>query len=209
MVNKIALVPVNFLILCFLLVNFSPGRTENPENWIFRFAFGPVFPNASQLVGADSPNGLNISAGMSYLLNPRMMLSVVLHFDYFSDDLRTDYRTYIVLLNPTTDIRIHPFPVRSKISPFLSGGLSPGLYLNTSPASVEEGNIDPYSNARDYSLDVGYSLRYGLGSNFNVAKNIYLWIEWQYTRFGFFSNKEPLHYRSLMIGLLMDVEWIF
>jgi opacity protein-like surface antigen len=208
MTTRMLKFPVEFVFF-ILLLNFSSGKAANPENWSFRFGFGAIFPDASQLVGADSPNGLNISAGMCYLLNSRMMLSVVLHFDYFSDDLRTDYRTYIVLLNPTTEVRVHPLPVQGKISPYVSGGLAPGLYLNSQPVLTEDGTVDPYSNERNYSYDVGYSIRYGLGSNFNVARDIYLWVEWQYSRFGFFSGKAPLHYRALTIGLLMNVDLNF
>ena len=55
---------ISLILWCSPMVLPLQGETPNP--WNFRFGFGVIFPDASEIVGANSPNGMNISAGMGY-----------------------------------------------------------------------------------------------------------------------------------------------
>ncbi|MBN2365805.1 MAG: hypothetical protein JXL67_06535 [Calditrichaeota bacterium] len=195
--------------LMFMIGLSTSTYSQNDAFWSFRFGWGPVFPDADQLVGANSPNGINISAGMSYCFNPRIYADIGLHFDYFTDDQRRDYKTHIIIFSPVAEFRLYALPARSRISPYLIGGFAPSLYVNTSPLEEQNGEFDPYSSSRNYDIQVGYSLKYGLGSNISLGEGFILWFEWRYNRFGFLNNRDPVLYRILMLGILMDVEWIF
>lgn len=197
------------VILCILLFFAISASAQDESPWSFRFGWGPVFPDAAQLVGANSPNGINISASMAYRLNSRIYTDFSLHFDYFTDDLRTDYKTYIVLFSPLAEIRLHALPAQSRISPYLIGAAGPSLFVNTKPGRQSDQEIDPYSDSREYEINAGYSLKYGLGSNIALGKDIILWLEWRYNRFGFLSSRDPILYRIFMFGLLLDIEWLF
>jgi hypothetical protein len=192
--------------LCLVTVYPLPGET--PHSWHFRFGFGAIFPDAAEIVGANSPTGLNISAGMGYQCYSHLQLLGTVHFDYFTDDKRTDFKTYIVVLSTTAEGKIHILPITSKISPYLVGGLAPGLYVNTKPYTEGGQEYDPYTTSRDYELKPGYTLKYGVGSNFIIGGDLRIFAEWVYSRFGFFQSKDPLFYRAFMMGLLLDVDWI-
>ncbi len=71
---------ISLTLLCYLMVLPLQGDTPNP--WNFRFGFGVIFPDASEIVGANSPNGMNISAGMGYQYFSHLQLLGTLHFDY-------------------------------------------------------------------------------------------------------------------------------
>lgn len=195
------------LTIQILLVFASEGITQQPDLWSFRFGFGPLFPDASEIVGANTPNGLNICAGIAYQYRSRLVLQGTAHFDYFTDDKRLDFRTYVIIFNLTFETRLHALSAKSKLSPYLIGGLAPALYRNTQPYIEKGGQLDPYSTKRVETLNIGYSLKYGMGTTINLSDSMELWIEWHYTRFGFFKRVDPIHYRSLLIGLLLDVDW--
>lgn len=196
---------ISLILLCSPMVLPLQGDTPNP--WNFRFGFGVIFPDASEIVGANSPNGMNISAGMGYQYFSHLQLLGTLHFDYFTDDKRTDFKTYIIVLGANIETKIHLLSMAKKISPYVISGLAPALYVNTKPF-VEGGDYDPYSNSREYELEPAYTIKYGLGSNFIIGGDLRIFTEWVYTRLGFFSSKDPLFYRALMIGLLLDIDWI-
>ena len=196
---------VTMLLLTGMII---PAHAVEKDNWSFRFGLGSLFPDASEIIAPNSPNGLNISASMAYLYRPRLVFQGTVHFDYFSDDKRLDFRTYIIIFNTTLEARVHPLKNNAKLSPYLIGGLAPALYLNTLPYVAEGEELDPYTTRRDYDLEIGYTLKYGIGATFYLGESIRLWAEWQYSRFGFFKNRDPLKYRAFLIGLSLDVQWL-
>lgn len=196
------------LIVALMCGIFNQAISAENDDWSFRFGLGSLFPDASDIIDPNSPNGLNISASMAYQYRSWLVLQGTAHFDYFSDDKRLDFRTYIIIFNTTLETRIHPFKSSSKFSPYLIGGLAPALYLNTLPYVSEGEELDPYTSQRDYDLEIGYTLKYGIGVTLYLGENIRLWSEWQYSRFGFFKNRDPLRYRAFLIGLLLDVQWL-
>ena len=198
----------SWIIFILLFVVLSVSGADETKPWSFRFGVGSLFPDASEIIDPNSPNGLNISASMAYLYRSWLVFQGTVHFDYFSDDKRLDFRTYIIIFNATFESRIHPLKTSSKISPYLIGGVAPALYLNTLPYVAEGEELDPYTTRRDYDLQFGYTLKYGLGTTVYLGENIRLWAEWQYSRFGFFKNRDPIKYRAFLIGLLLDVQWL-
>ena len=193
-------------LLFFILLGTS--RADETNLWWFRFGIGSLFPDISEIIDPNSPNGLNISASMAYTYRSWLVFQGTAHFDYFTDDKRLDFRTYIILFNTTFESRIHPLTTSSKISPYLIGGIAPALYLNTLPYVSEGEELDPYTTQRDYDLQFGYTLKYGLGTTLFLGEDIQLWAEWQYSRFGFFKKRDPIKYRAFLIGLLLNVQWI-
>jgi len=165
-------------------------------------------PDASELIDPNSPNGLNISASLNHQYRSWLIMQGTVHFDYFSNDKQLDFRSYILLFNFTLESQIHPFSVSSKFSPYISGGIAPAIYLNTKPYVNPEEELDPFTNRRDYELDAGYTLKYGLGLSISLTEEMRLWTEWQYSRFSFFKNGEILQYRAFLIGLLLDIQWL-
>ena len=197
---------LNLSLWWFAMALPPPSETFNP--WNFRFGFGATFPDASEIVDANTPNGINISAGIGYQYFSHLQLLGTLHFDYFTDDKRTDYKTYIIVFGVNFETKLHLLPIAKKISPYAVGGLAPALYVNTKPYVESGEDFDPYTTSRNYELKPGYTLKYGLGSNFIIGGDLRIYLEWVYTRLGFFSSKKPLYYRALMVGLLLDVDWI-
>lgn len=195
-----------FFVLLFLS-NLS-AQQENGHPWNFRFGSGAIFPDASEIIGANSPNGLNISAGLGYPYFSHLQLLGTIHFDYFMNEKRSDFKTYIIILNLTAEAKLHALSISRKISPYVVGGAAPALYVNTKPYVDSDNNFDPYTTSRDYELKPGYTLKYGIGSNFIIGGDLKIFAEWVYSRFGFFSSKLPLNYRSFMIGFLLDIDWI-
>jgi hypothetical protein len=191
-----------------LLILQSSLRAEDQNPWGFRFGLGTLFPDASELVDPNSPNGLNLSASLAYQYQSWWMMQGTLHFDYFSNDKQLDFRSYILLFNFTFESQIHPLSVSSKFSPYLIGGVAPAVYLNTKPYIKEGEELDPFATRRDYDLDAGYTLKYGIGATVYLTGEMRIWAEWQYSRFAFFKNGETLRYRSFLIGLLLDIQWL-
>ena len=191
-----------------LLILQSSLKSENQNPWRFRFGLGTLFPDASELVDPNSPNGLNLSASLAYQYQSWWIMQGTLHFDYFSNDKQLDFRSYILLFNFTFETQIHPFSFSSKFSPYFIGGVAPAVYLNTKPYIKEGEELDPFSTRRDYELDAGYNLKYGIGATVFLTEEMRIWAEWQYSRFAFFKNGETLRYRSFLIGLLLDIQWI-
>jgi opacity protein-like surface antigen len=200
---------MNRVLLVFLSILFITGniKAQDSTAWSFQFGLGPLFPDASEIVGTNTPNGLNITAGLSYNYRARMVFQGTFYFDYFTDDKQIDFRTYVLILNATLAARLHILPAQSRLSPYLIGGVAPALYRNAQPYVEESGQIDPYDTQRIESLNIGYSLKYGVGTTLNLSDSMELWFEWQYTRFGFFKNVNPIHYRALIFGLLLDIDW--
>ena len=194
------------LVLLSMLCLTGISTSQDSTAWSFQFGFGSLFPDASEIVGANTPNGLNINAGLAYQYRERLVFLGLIHFDYFTDDKRVDFRTYVIIFNATFASRLHLLPAKSRISPYLIGGVAPALYRNTRPY-VEGGQLDPFTTQRVESLNIGYSLKYGIGTTLNLSDSMEFWFEWQYTRFGFFKKVDPIHYRALMIGLLLDIDW--
>jgi hypothetical protein len=194
--------------LVILLALTGIGRADDTNRWSFRFGVGSLFPDASEIIEPNSPNGLNLSASLAFLYRSWLVFQGTAHFDYFSEDKRLDFRTYIIIFNTTIEARIHPLKTSSKISPYLITGAAPALYLNTLPYVAEGEELDPYTTRRDYDLQFGYTLKYGLGTTVYLGENIRLWGEWQYSRFGFVKNRNPIKYRAFLIGLLLDVQWL-
>ena len=199
-----------FLMVTVLisLLSACEMKAEDNGDWKFAFGFGALFPDASELIDPNSPNGLNISASMVRQYQSWLMVQGTMHFDYFSDDKQLNFRSYIILFNFTLEGRIHPLSVSSRFSPYLVGGLAPAVYLNTKPYIEEGQDLDPFSTRRDYDLDVGYTLKYGIGISIYLSDQMHLWAEWQYSRFDFFKGGEPLYYRAFLLGLLLDVQWL-
>ena len=192
-----------FLYIFLSLIIINPHhslKAEESNNWRFRFGLGALLPNASELIDPNSPNGLNLSASLNHQYQSWWIIQGTLHFDYFSNDKQLDFRSYILLFNFTLESQIHPFSVSSKFSPYISGGIAPAIYLNTKPYLSQGEELDPFSNRRDYELDAGYTLKYGLGVNISLTEEMRLWAEWQYSRFSFFKNGEILRYRAFLIG---------
>jgi hypothetical protein len=198
----------SWIITLLLFALLSGGWADDSHPWSFRFGVGSLFPDASEIIDPNSPNGLNISASMAYRYNSWLVLQGTAHFDYFSDDKRLDFRTYIIIFNTAFETRIHPLKTSSKISPYLIGGIAPAVYLNTLPYVPAGEELDPYTTRRDYDLQFGFNLKYGLGTTIYLGEDIRLWAEWQYSRFGFFKNRDPIKYRAFLIGLLLDVQWL-
>jgi hypothetical protein len=186
----------------------SEAKSEDNYPWRFRFGFGALLPDASELVDPNSPNGLNISVSLARQYQSWLILQGTFHMDYFANDKQLDFRSYILLLNFTLEGQIHPLSAASKFSPYLTGGLAPTFYLNTRPFIDEEEGLDPFTTRRDYDVNVGYSLKYGLGITVYLSPEMRIWAEWQYTRFGFFTKNDILFYRSILFGLLLDVQWL-
>ena len=194
------------IVLLFAVLKAYGADQSNP--WSFRFGIGSLFPDASEIIDPNSPNGLNISASMAYHFSNWVAFQGTAHFDYFSDDKRLDFRTYIIIFSTAFESRIHPLKTSSKISPYLIGGLAPSLFLNTLPYVKEGEELDPYTTQRQYDLQFGYTLKYGLGTTVYLGESIRLWAEWQYSYFGFFKNRDPIKYRAFLLGLLLDVQWL-
>jgi len=200
---------MNRVLLLFLSTFIIAGNVKAQDStaWSFQFGLGSLFPDASEIVGANTPNGLNITAGLAYQFRARMVFQGTFYFDYFTDDKQIDFRTYVVILNAAFATRLHILPAQSGLSPYVIGGIAPALYRNARPYVEKSGQIDPYDTQRIESLNIGYSLKYGLGTTLNLSDSMELWFEWQYTRFGFFKNVDPIHYRALMLGLLLYIDW--
>jgi len=196
------------LVFISVLILLTPILSQENNPWSFRFGFGTLFPDASEIVNADDPYGLNLSAAMVYKYNSRVVIHMDVYFDYFTDEKRTDYRTHVFIVSPTFECHLHPFPWSYRVSPYLIGAVAPALYINSQPYIPEGEPLDPYTTQRDYDIRVGYSLKYGLGTSVKVGDSIYLWVEGQFSRFGFLSSRKPIFYRALMLGILMDVEWL-
>jgi len=194
----------------FLLLSVSDlsAQLENNPSWNFRFGSGAIFPDASEIMDANSPNGLNISTGLGYPYFSHLQLLGTVHFDYFVNEKRRDFKTYIIILSLAAEAKLHALSISSKISPYIVGGMAPALYVNTKPYVESGDDFDPYSTSRDYELKPGYTLKYGLGSNFIIGGDLKIFAEWVYSRFGFFSSRQPLYYRAFMIGFLLDIDWI-
>jgi hypothetical protein len=196
------------LAFLFLLLPVCNIKADENSDWKFGFGFGALFPDASELIDPNSPNGLNISASMVHQYQSWLMMQGTINFDYFSNDKQLNFRSYIILFNFTLEGRIHPLSVSSKFSPYLMGGVAPAVYLNTKPYIEEGQDLDPFSTRRNYDLNVGYTLKYGIGISIYLSDQMHLWTEWQYSRFDFFKGSEPLRYRAFLIGMLLDVQWL-
>ena len=98
----------SWIITILLFVLLSGGWAADTQPWSFRFGVGSLFPDASEIIDPNSPNGLNISASMAYLYRSRLVFQGTTHFDYFSDDKRLDFRTYIIIFNAVIEAKIHP-----------------------------------------------------------------------------------------------------
>lgn len=199
------------VILCFfLLLSLSDlsAQLGNNQSWNFRFGSGAIFRDASEIMDANSPNGLNITTGLGYPYFSHLQLLGTVHFDYFMNEKRRDYKTYIIILSLMAEAKLHALSISRKISPYIVGGVAPALYVNTKPYVESDDNFDPYTTDRDYELKPGYTLKYGLGSNFIIGGDLKIFAEWVYSRFGLFGSKQPLYYRAFMIGFLLDIDWI-
>jgi hypothetical protein len=201
---------MNFCKCCLLILFFLqiPLVAQEVTPWSFRFGFGTLFPKASAVVGANSPNGLNISAGMAYRYRNYLILQGVIHLDYFTEDRYVDFRSYVLLISTSAEIKIHILNESNWFSPYLIGSVAPTFYRNTRPYIENDNEWDPNSSARISDINGGYTLKYGLGLSILIYRSMRLWTDWQKCRFDFFTRNQPIYFRSITIGLLLDVEWI-